>query len=229
MRIPQVKAARGSLRWMQEFCASASNPIERAIREALTLDEQVGLDWRSPNASDDYAEYRDATFLRQVGLSRLEANLASFWPPLGPQWDGLAVTADDKVLLVEAKAHLGELVSSCAAGAKSLDMIERSFALAKRYYGASTDSDWTTAFYQYANRLAHLYFLRQHGVDAHLVFIYFINDSDMRGPTSRAEWAPVLDDCYRALGLEREQRIPGVHSVFIDVAKARSDELSSRT
>jgi hypothetical protein len=39
------------------------------------------------------------------------------------------------------------------------------------------------------NRLAHLYFLCElNGVPAFLVFVYFVNDQEMQGPTTKKEW-----------------------------------------
>lgn len=217
MRIPQATGGKGSLRWMQLLTAAPTKPLDRAIGEALALPPDVSFSWRSPLLADEYAEYRDRSFLRRLGLAHLEADLATFWPDKGPQWDGLALTTDGKVVLVEAKAHIAELVSSCAAGATSRRTINSALEDAKRHFGASVTADWATGFYQYANRLAHLYFLRQRGVDAHVVFVYFTNDREMKGPLSQAEWRPVLDHCYRALGLARDRAIPGVHSVFIDL------------
>jgi hypothetical protein len=215
MRVPQKRGLKGSLRWMQALGAAGS-PLEESIRDALELRADVSIDWRSPLPKDSYAEYRDQKFLKQLGLERLGSQLAAFWPDQGPQWDGLAVTSKDQVILIEAKSHLGELVSHCAASAASRITIENSLSSAKQHFGARTESDWTAGFYQYANRLAHLWFLRKHGVDAHLIFAYFLNDRDMRGPTNVAEWNGVLTECYERLGL-RNRLIPGVHNVFLDV------------
>ena len=47
-------------------------------------------------------------------------------------------------------------------------------ASAKEALGVPKDAPWDAPFYQYANRLAHLYFLRQlNGLDATLLFLYF--------------------------------------------------------
>ena len=48
-------------------------------------------------------------------------------------------------------------------------------------------TDWSHCFYQYANRLAHLYLLREsNGLDAFLVFVYFVDDRTVpnRDPVS---------------------------------------------
>ena len=218
MRVPQKAGVKGSLKRLQDMLGQRPNPIDGAVRTAIGLGPDVTIDWRSPKAGDDNAEYRDAAFLERLGLERLSGDLRSFWPTRGPQWDALAVTSDGKVILVEAKAHVGELASTCDAGAKARKLIDASLSAAKKYYGAAEAADWATGYYQYANRLAHLMFLRKHGVDAHLVFIYFLNDRDVRGPAAALGWDDVIDDCHDKLGLERHSSVEGVHSAFVDVA-----------
>jgi hypothetical protein len=71
---------------------------------------------------------------------------------------------------------------------------------------------------QYANRLAHLQFLRDRRVDAHLVFVYFLDDAEMHGGASQAQWDEAIAACHRALGLS-DGKAEGVHSVFVSVAE----------
>ncbi|MDP9202384.1 MAG: hypothetical protein M3P26_10705 [Gemmatimonadota bacterium] len=181
----------------------------------LDLPPSVTIDWRSPREDDEYAEYRDADFLSVVGLDRLRPDLQAFWPDRGPQWDALGVASDGKVVLVEAKAHAREMASTCAAGSGSLELIVRALDAAKRHYSAPADRDWLRGYYQYANRLAHLQFLRDRNVDAHLVFVYFLGDTDMRGPDSKEAWAGAIDDCHTALGIAGERPQSVIHDVFV--------------
>ena len=211
MRVVQPEGARGSLKWLQ-----------RAVnrRPDLLAHRSLGqVEWLSPLASDDYAEYRDRSFLRLVGLDRLANDLAAFWPARGPQWDALG-TAGDLVVLVEAKAHLREMLSPpSAAGAASLARIEKALEAAKAALGATGEARWTQVYYQLANRIAHLHFLRDRGVDARLLLVGFVGDDDVGGPASAAEW----DDAYRVafgtLGLhERHSLSPFIHHMHPDVA-----------
>jgi hypothetical protein len=216
VRVPQSAGTKGSLRWIQELLAQSPSPIEVAVRTELQIDPNAVVEWRSPRADDQHAEYRDGDFLVKLGLDRLSNDLEEFWPTRGPQWDALAVASDGKVILVEAKAHVAELRSDCTAGEQSRVKINASLDAAKQHFGAEKSTDWTTGYYQYANRLAHLMFLRQRGIDAHLVFIYFLNDRDVRGPASATGWADAIDDCHVTLGLPSHSEIPGLHSVFVD-------------
>jgi hypothetical protein len=219
MRVPQPQAEKGSLRWMQALVSSPDRPLDAAIREQLKLGAEESIAWLSPLPEDSYAEYRDSAWLTRLGLSKRAAELREFWPDNGPQWDGLATTSDGKILLFEAKAHASEMVSHCGAGAASLEKIGRALDAAKVYYSARTEADWLNNFYQYANRLAHLQFLRERGVDAYLLFLYFLNDTAMRGPSNLAEWVRAIDDCNEWLGLDRKRTHLGVHELFVDVSR----------
>ena len=81
--------------------------------------------------------------------------------------------------------------------------------------GADPRSDWLNGYYQYANRLAHLNFLKSNSVDACLVFLYFTCDGEMKGPNSADEWAPFIDAANQHLGLPSHPK--DVVSVFQDV------------
>ena len=190
-------ANRGSRRWLQVLVNCRPKFLNEAI--AARLPEQPGdIDWRSPLAADHYAEYRDQTFLDRLASSEHyrqpsgpQQNLADFWPRFGPQWDGLAVTDKGQILLVDSKAHLAEMVTAPtqARGESALLKIRDSLSRVKSFTNSRSPADWSTSFYQYANRLAHLYWMRElNGHDAYLVNLFFVNDRDMHGPESVAEW-----------------------------------------
>jgi len=138
------------------------------------------VEWLSPLADDDYAEYSDGAFLGRLRCADLKVPLETFWPRGGPEWDGLARTSDNQLVIIEAKAHIPEIVSTpTAATEPALSSIQQSLAATKTFMGCSAPCDWATAFYQYTNRLAHLYFLRElNQLPAYLVFLYFTHASD---------------------------------------------------
>lgn len=194
-------ANRGSRRWLQVLVNCRPGLLDDAISERLA--EPPGdIDWRSPLASDHYAEYRDQSFLDRLAGSRYfrapwqpQRNLADFWPRFGPQWDGLAVTGKGQIILVEAKAHIAEMVTAPgqARGEAARQRIQDSLATVKSFIESKSPADWSASFYQYANRLAHLYWLRElNGHDAYLVNLFFVNDRDMNGPESVAEWQAAI-------------------------------------
>ena len=86
-------------------------------------------------------------------------------------------------LLVEAKAYVEEGVDyrSHATG-DSAKLIRKSLAAAKKAFHASEDASWESPFYQYANRLAHLYYLNAlNRKQAYLLFLYFADAPDVVG------------------------------------------------
>ncbi|REK76083.1 hypothetical protein [Paenibacillus paeoniae] len=138
------------------------------------------------------AEYKDQDFLNRLGIDYL--SLKSFWPKGGPQWDDLGRIKQAKgndVILVEAKSNLAELKSggTKARSSSSLSLINKSLQELKDYLGVASESNWANVYYQYCNRLAHLYYLRNHKVKAYLVFVYFIGDHSVKGPKTKEEWA----------------------------------------
>jgi hypothetical protein len=216
MRVEQPKGTRGSLKWLQRV-------VER--RPDLLFHPAIGpVEWLSPLKSDGYAEYRDRAFLRLVGHEGVAADLATFWPARGPQWDALGKTGD-KIVLVEAKAHVAELLSPpCQAGPQSLARIEAALARVRADLGAVGGAAWTHTFYQLANRLAHLHFLRSMGIDAHLLLVGFVGDDEMGGPSSAAEWRTAYRVADYAMGLRSGHRLAAfVHHIHPEV-KALADE-----
>lgn len=141
---------------------------------------------------------------------------------MGPQWDALGRTSERGVILVEAKAHVGELVSRReAVSPASIAKIEAAFDATRKAMGARKSDEWMTRYYQYANRLAHLHFLRAHGVDAQLTLVCFVGDSEMPGPNGGADFEHAVSEMRRSLGIPEDRSSSHVVDVFIDVASLR--------
>lgn len=188
------------------------------VARSLALAEREAIDWVSPLKSDEYAEYRDQAFLDKLEI-RLEKNsLDEFWPARGPQWDALGKTSLGKVLLVEAKSHIPELISSLQAErTESKAKIQRSLEATKLAFSSHADVDWSKRFYQYTNRLAHLRLLRMNDVPAYLVFVYFVNDAEMRGPSTASEWQGAERLLHSYLGIGRHKLQKFIANVYLDV------------
>jgi hypothetical protein len=217
-RLVQPKGERGSLKWMQ--LAVGQRPPR--VLDSLILPRLGGatrITWQSPLEEDGFAEYRDEAFLEKIGASALAPALAQFWPRRGPQWDGLATTDRDDVLLVEAKAHIAELCSPPSqASGSSLKSIEAALGETAASLGADMRVPWTDLFYQLTNRLAHLHFLRDRGAKAWLVLVNFVGDGEMGGPTSQAEWVTAYQIVWHVLGIPNRHKLaPFVLHVCADV------------
>jgi hypothetical protein len=154
-----------------------------------------------------------------VGIAKLKKPLEEFWPARGPVWDALGVTSEGRPLFIEAKAHIPEAASpGTKASAASRELIVRSLVEARHFYAPRAKAIWSELFYQYANRLAHQYFLRQvNDVPSTLVFLYFVNADDMLGPMSEEEWNGAVRLIHAVLGLPKDLKSYGVFDAFLDV------------
>ena len=225
VKILQPKAIRGSQRWLQELVNQRPDLLADALRLRLGLNGNDTITWLSPLKADNYAEYQDEDFLNLLSIHLENRPLHSFWPLGGPVWDGLGKTSRGDVILVEAKAHIPELASSCKASPQSLKLIQDGLAEAAAFYGAASTAGWLQGHYQYANRLAHLYFLRQvNGIPAWLIFLYFINANDMAGPTSAEAWRSTIEGIHAHLAIKRDKLGPYVIDIFLDVESIQNDE-----
>jgi len=178
-------------------------------------------------------EWKGLDFLEP--RSDIKTDWTRFWPQTGnpPNWDAvgrLESNSKTEYLLVEAKAHVEELQSACSASESGgLGMIRRALETTITANGFATDvEDWLNPYYQYANRLAHLHFLLQHGVHARLIFIYFCGDNwggkiltdgkQPNCPRNSEEWQPYLKEVYERLGLNGQSNLEKrVHSLFLSV------------
>lgn len=225
-RYPQKSNSHGSLKNLQVAINIDKKKEYLNAEISKVIGKQMKIDWKSPLKADKYAEYRDGDFLKKLGiLNKIKYPLIDFWPDYGPQWDALGVNkiskADDEIILIEAKANIPEMVSS-GTGAKnpqSINKIRNSLDEVKKYLNINNGIDWTGTFYQYVNRIAHLYYLREKNqIKAHLLFIYFINDITVQGPKTKDEWLGAIQtmECY--LGLAKKHKLRKyIHDIFIDV------------
>ncbi len=212
MRIPQLPASKGSKKWLQILvneCPNLLPPLPGRL-QLKTSDIQ----WSSPLQCDGYFEYQDDKFLNRLEIDLEQYPLNEFWPKRGPQWDGLAKTGAGKIILVEAKSHIGEMQSggSRATDPKSRQTISSSLNMTRQSLGVNPGAaDWISSpYFQYANRLAHLYLLvKLNVIDAYLMMIYFLNDAEQKGPTQISEWEEAIREQNACLGLPDDHHLSG--------------------
>ena len=220
MRVPQSVGTKGSLRWIQLLVNDHPGKFKDAISKQLHL-PNPNIQWLSPLKTDQYAEYRDGSFLDLLGLGEFKSKLLDFWPRNGPQWDALGKgIPGGPYVLVEAKANIPEIMSSLGAKSeRSISLIRESLAATRKHLRCKESELWEKGFYQYVNRLAHLYFLRKIcKVDAFLVFVYFLNDPT-HIPTSEEQWAGALELQKSLLGLKNHRLKKFVAEIFVDFKK----------
>jgi hypothetical protein len=218
-RIRQNSDGHGSLKDIQVLVNKNQILIDTLIKSAFSELAKEDILWTSPLENDGYAEYRDNDFLVKVGLDPNNILLDKFWSTNGPQWDALAKSTGGKIILVEAKANIPEIVSpATSAGEISKSLIDRSLNETKAFLNINNEIDWSGKFYQYTNRLAHLYFLREKcKKKAFLVNIYFIGDESVSGPETKLEWDGAIKVLHSYLGISRHKLSKYMADIFINI------------
>jgi hypothetical protein len=94
-RHPQESNSHGSLKNLQVAINEKKRYLDCEISKVIR--KQMSIDWKSPQKTDKYAEYRDEDFLKKLGiLNKMKYSLSKFWPNNGPQWDALGASGEEK-------------------------------------------------------------------------------------------------------------------------------------
>lgn len=235
----------GSEWHLTQYLAHRRSAFTRQVEEKLALTAISWLDSeeRRDSGSGRVAlrEARGLEFLPREDTVRREWERR--WPQTGNvhNWDAVGRTGNGDTgtwVLVEAKAHIGELTSSCSATSEdSRRRITEVLNQTRSHLGATGSSDWLTGYYQYCNRIALLHYLRERAVDAHLLFVYFTGDRldlGSRGrdcPASEDAWQPGLDSQKRHAGIDASAPLlQFVHELFLPAywASVWSDDPSRK-
>ena len=217
----------GSQRLLQVAVNKRPELLLSALRRSGAVGRRETLEWISPLESEGHCEYRDQAAIKKLRIDKsITSPLSDFWPRRGAVWDGLAVTSKRRPLLVEAKAHIPEAASpGTKASPASLELIEKSLIATRKHLAPRGTAMWTGTFYQYANRLAYQYWLRElNGIDSSLVFLDFTNAVDMDGPTSVAEWRGATRMIHAVLGLPVDLEHFGVYHAYVDARQLTDTE-----
>jgi hypothetical protein len=204
--------------------------FDQRVRETVSCDAVCWLDYPpDPRREWPDAEWKGLEFLREHerDAAALKSDWEQFWPQRGepPNWDAVAqirVAGAEEWLLVEAKAHLGEIRSHCSAkpeGGRA--QIEAAMHRTKQALGVPADRDWLKGYYQYCNRVAILHFLNQHPIPTRLLFVYFTGDRAALGqccPGSEAGWTDALRQQAEHVGLPPDHGLKDrIHRLFLPV------------
>jgi len=224
------RALAGSQLQIQLYVNRRCAELNHAIQHAIWSEDRIEptFTWVSPHEGHNFIELQDLAFLTALRLEHLREQLAAFWPRRGPVWDALAMShtsRESHVILVEAKSYVRELYGGgTRASSVSLARIRDALSRTQQWLGVSTNIDWTGRLYQYANRLAHVYFFREIvGLNAWLVNVHFVNDP--HSPTNLEQWQTGLSEAKRELGFSRGS-IPFCCDVFLP-ARDRAELLSA--
>ena len=220
-----IAFGRGSKWHLLRFMGWHRNQLDQVIRKEIPGAGAIvwmDMNW-NPRGKQPDVEIRALDFLpkaKQMGWDK-------FWPSRGNthNWDGVGiikVRGRDEWILVEAKAHVGELISRCGASSRGgLGLIKRSLAETKQALGVDPQADWLQPYYQYGNRLAVLHFLvNKAKIPTRLVMVYFTGDRGMgsKCPKNKVGWLPAIQEMESHLGIANGHRLQArVHKVFLNV------------
>lgn len=203
------RASKGSKFWVQTIVNSEMKQ---------KLDKELGcgaIDWISPLKDREYEEYslNQPQVRERLGLQSADF---SFWTHRQPQWDAIG-KAGDTLILVEAKAHASETASQLSASSEgSVDLIKRSLREAFDAYSAGGNFEsWVESYYQFANRLTFLYFLKKQDIPVVLVFLNLVDDPTYLA-TDRKTWEAENEKILREL-LEKKPLPADARVVCFDV------------
>lgn len=211
------------LRWMGRH----RHAFDEAVRQALGKTSGA-VDWLDfhfePRRAWADAELKGLKF---VPDQTIQMQWSKWWPQGHGihNWDAVGWWGDraaKELVLVEAKAHLSEIRSSCkATSVGSLALIKEALAETAHELNVLDIDPWLCPHYQLANRLAAVHFLRTCGYQPHLVLVYFVGDkgaSNRDNPKLPAEWAVPLSQQKAEMGLTGHP-LPSVHELFLHVSE----------
>ena len=201
------RAFAGSQLQIQCWVNCRTAALTTAALNALGVPSTTSVEWISPRPQR-FREFRDGAFLNAVRQNKHLENLRGFWPKGGPVWDGLGLISGSQsperpVILVEAKSYPEEVHGGgckAKAGSKSLKLIEQSLDQTAAWLGIQRSASWLGELYRSANRIAHVYFLREiAGVEAYMLNVCF--EGDPHKPTTAAAWADAHKAFAKDLGI----------------------------
>lgn len=218
-RVKQKDNSKGSLKCIQTLINNYPEIINKCIIYNFKDFANEKIEWLSPMKNDEHAEYRDSSFIKLIGLNADNIQLEKFWPKNGPQWDALAKTENGKVILVEAKANIAEISSggTTAKNHNSKALIKKSLDEVKQFLEIVNNIDWSKNYYQYTNRIAHLYYLREVcKKEVYLINLYFVNDKDHIS-TAKGEFELAIKKLKIHFGIETHKLDNFMCEIFIDL------------
>jgi hypothetical protein len=219
------------LRWMGRH----RKEFDKRLLAGMKQPEDAQIEWLDFNFQTEPgklwpdAELKGLEFLQGEEYRALQEKWAEFWP-LGKgvhNWDAagwLHVKNKRELLLLEAKAHIGEIKSDCGAEKdSSIDKIENAFKEVKTALHVQADRDWMKKYYQFTNRIATLYFLNKHNIAARLIFVYFNGDiigESRVSPKTEDGWKDALHEQSEWVGLPEGHALEDrIHKVFLPIAE----------
>jgi len=206
------------------------NKFDNRIKQLLNIDNVTWLDFDFSNSKiEPDNELEGLSFLeKEKGYQAVISQWKEEWPQRGKSmnWDLVGYTVKDNVktwILIEAKAHIGELKKGSSATDDSLIKIGK--ALTKTAFNVGTTilekSPWTKKYYQLANRIYVLDLLKRSEINAKLVNIYFTGDKIFKNrisPKDKKHWKVEIDKMKKYLNIEKINSVD-ILDLFLETNK----------
>lgn len=225
----------GSEWHLMRFMARHRKYLEKKIRESIGVNDGdfSWLDFRfveKGKAAD--AEIKGLSFLddilheNKLGLTDkkikdIKKSFISGWNS-SQSWDAVFVL-NNTIYLIEAKARIDEMKSNNKNnGGTSRTSIIQFMEKQLCKYGINVNKEWLGTYYQLANRLATVALLKNHGVNAKCVYIYFIDGFEKPGTgckenANKDQFNEAIQEEFKALGLIDEGKTEDLlTNVFIN-------------
>ena len=206
------------------------NKFDNRIKLLLNIDNVTWLDFDFSNdITEPDKELVGLSFLdKEPNYQAVISKWKEEWPQTGNSmnWDlvGYTIRNDIKTwILIEAKAHIGELINNCGAGPESLKKIEKALKITAYNIGTEIlkDCPWTNNFYQLANRIYVLDLLKRNQINAKLINIYFMGDKidkSRLSPKDKKTWELEISKMKKYLNIEKSNSID-ILDLYLDINK----------
>jgi len=214
------------------FLGHHRNDLENEIKKQTTITGDFKwLDFQYDNTRLSLdGEYKEIEFLENLpNYNEIKKKWIDYWPQSGSaqNWDAIFKVGNTYVL-IEAKAHLEEMKQFCGAtSAESRSKIAHAFNQTRKYFSIESETDWFNNYYQLANRLSFVYFMNLCGINAILLYVYFLNGYEIREKRDKSilgsksvksidEWENAILKEHEYLGILHTNAKKCIHSLYID-------------
>jgi hypothetical protein len=220
----------GSQWHMLRFLGYHRSYLNQHILKLMPGERIEWIDFTFSKLNDRYYRDEEPWGLTFIADPLVQAQWQAFWPQRGNShnWDAVAkiyTGTHYEWLFVEAKGHISEIISSCAAKGKGRETIVSALRRTQATFGVSDISvdQWLTPYYQYCNRLAIMHLLQhecQPTIPVRLLFLYFYGDCTPNAlcPQSAHQWHDVLATMHQTVGVSASTALAAnVYELFLSV------------
>jgi hypothetical protein len=251
----EMRLGYGSEYQLLRFLGHHRSELEKYILEDTKINENLeySMEWldypRNNSRISLDGEHTGISFLPLELKNKISENWKKYWPQRGslPNWDAILKCSpldpnssrEAQWVIIEAKANLKEGIEegTHAEDEKSIKKIEKAFEATQKRFNIKAENNWLKKYYQFANRLAFINFMRDNGIECSLLNIYFLNGYVRRkrqdpktkkdeieiiedkSVKTESEWRKVIDTEYTYLGINDNAK-EYISEIFVDCKKA---------